>query len=68
MVFVVEQVAGRFFSGDQAKAYLIMRESGLWDFFSDTYDSSHTLGVDYLMQDAENWFTKHGVEYVALSR
>ena len=58
MVFIVEMVASRFFHGDQAKAYAAMRETGLWDFFSATYDVSHTLGVDYLMQDAEKWLSR----------
>jgi hypothetical protein len=62
MVFIVEQVANRFFAGDQAAAYITMKDSGLWDFFSDTYDVSHSLGVEYLMDDAEKWLKKRGVE------
>jgi len=68
MIFVVEQIANRFFAGDQSTAYAVMKESGLWEFFSDTYETSHTVGVTYLMEDAENWFTRHGVDYASLSR
>jgi hypothetical protein len=67
MVFIVEQVANRFFAGDQAAAYAAMKDSGLWDFFSDTYDVSHSLGVEYLMDDAEKWLKKRGVEIASLS-
>ena len=66
MIFVVEQVANRFFAGDQSAAYLAMKKSGLWAFFSDTYETSHTLGVAYLMEDAENWFAKSGISYAAV--
>jgi hypothetical protein len=45
-----------------------MRETGLWEFFSETYDTSHTVGVDYLMQDAEEWFKRNGANHVAISR
>lgn len=62
MVFIVEQVANRFFASDQAAAYIAMKDSGLWDFFSDTYDTSHSLGVEYLMDDAEKWLKKSGVD------
>jgi hypothetical protein len=68
MIFVVEQVANRFFDGNQVAAYLAMKDSGLWDFFSDTYDTSHTVGVEYLLQDAKEWFARSGVAYAGLSR
>ena len=68
MIFVVEQVAHRFFAGDQSAAYLAMKESGLWAFFSKTYDSSHTLSVEYLLEDAENWFNRHGIDHAPVSR
>jgi len=68
MIFVVEQVANRFFGGDQAAAYLAMKSSGLWAFFSDTYDTSHTLGTEYLLEDAERWFTRSGVKYASVPR
>jgi len=68
MVFVVEQTANRLFAGDQVAAYAAMRDSGLWDFFVSTYDTSHTVGVDYLMEDAERWFAHHGGDYAGLSR
>jgi hypothetical protein len=68
MVFVVEQVARRFFAGDQVRAYDTMRASGLWDFFSGTYETSHTLSVEYLMEDAQQWFDKSGVAYAGISR
>ncbi|MDR1013372.1 MAG: DUF3791 domain-containing protein [Coriobacteriales bacterium] len=68
MVFIVEQVANRFFEGNQSAAYVAMQDSGLWAFFSDTYDVSHTLGVEYLLEDAERWFVRNGVCLASLSR
>lgn len=68
MIFTVEQVANRFFDSDQQTAYLAMRKSGLWEFFSDTYETSHTVGVEYLMQDAEEWLTRSGVINAGISR
>jgi len=63
MVFVVEQVANRFYAGDHATAYLAMKSSGVWRFFIDTYDTSHTVGVDYLLEDVQKWFDKSEVAY-----
>jgi len=68
MIFVVEQIANRFFAGDQFTTYAVMKESGLWQFFSDTYETSHTVDVAYLMEDAENWFARYGIDYASLSR
>lgn len=68
MIFIVEQVANRFFSGDQATAYLTMKSSGLWAFFTDTYDTSHTVGIEYLLEDAEKWFAQSGVNHAPVSR
>jgi hypothetical protein len=68
MIFLVEKIADRFFDGDQSAAYIAMKDSGLWSFFSDTYDTSHTLGVEYLVKDAETWFIRNGVAVASLSR
>jgi hypothetical protein len=68
MVFVVEQIARRFFNGDRALAYESMQSSGLWTFFSNTYSTSHSLSVDYLMDDAQRWFDKKGISYAGISR
>jgi hypothetical protein len=68
MIFIVEQIANRFFGGSQPVAYAAMKESGLWDFFSKTYETSHTVGVDYLLRDASEWFDRNGVSYDGVSR
>jgi hypothetical protein len=68
MIFLVEQVANRFFDGNQATAYLAMKDSGLWDFFSSTYETSHTLGVEYLLEDAEEWFARNGTADAGIPR
>jgi hypothetical protein len=68
MVFIVERVALRFFQGDQPTAYAVMKDTGLWDFFVNTYDTSHTLGVEYLMEEAQDCFAKRGVNHAVVSR
>jgi hypothetical protein len=61
MVYVTERIAERFFAYDSARAYREMRSSGLWQFLVDTYDVSHTLSTEYLLEDAREWFKAKGV-------
>jgi hypothetical protein len=61
MVFITEKVAQRFFDGNSAQAYATMKSTGFWSFLVDTYATSHSLSTEYLLEDASEWFAKHGV-------
>ncbi|GHT78449.1 hypothetical protein FACS1894104_1650 [Actinomycetota bacterium] len=62
MIFITEKIAQHFFDGDSARAYDLMQSTGFWDFLTSTYSTSHTLSVEYLLEDATEWFLKSGVE------
>jgi hypothetical protein len=54
MVWVVEIIAIKFFRGDKSAAYGAMHRSGLWDIYVENYDTTHTLGADYILDEAED--------------
>jgi hypothetical protein len=62
MNFVLVKVAEKFFENNISFAYKKMKESKLWDFFLTTYETSHSLSIEYLLLDSKNWFIKNGVK------
>jgi hypothetical protein len=68
MIYLVERIAEQLFGGRMTVAYEAMRDSGIWDFFVQTYETSHTLSVDYLTDDARRWFERSGISFAPVSR
>jgi len=64
MVWVVEIVAAEFFGRDKSAAYTALRESELWNIYIDHYDTTHTLGKEYLLEEIREYFFEHGVGIV----
>jgi hypothetical protein len=52
MVWVVEIVAAKYFDRDKTAAYRAMNRSGLWDIYAENYDTTHTLGAEYILEEA----------------
>jgi len=61
MVWIVEIVSAEFFEGDKPSGYNSLKSSGLWDIYVDHYDTTHTLGQEYLLNEIREFFTNHGV-------
>jgi len=62
MVWVIEITAAEFFEKDKTAAYNALKESRLWDIYIDNYDTTHTLGKEYLMEEIRKRFSEHGVK------
>jgi hypothetical protein len=62
MIFITEKIAQRFCNGDSAQAYDLMQATGFWRFLVETYGTSHTLSVEYLLEDAAEWFSRSGAK------
>lgn len=62
MVWVVEITAAEFFRNDKTAAYHALKNSGLWGIYTGTYDTTHTLGKEYLLDEIREYFVKHGVK------
>jgi len=61
MVWVVEITAAEFFKKDKTAAYDALVESGLWEIYTDHYDTTHTLGKEYLTDEIREYFANHEV-------
>ena len=61
MVWVIEIVAEDLCSGDKTVAYNALKNSGLWDIYVEHYETTHTLGKEYLVNEIREHFTKNGV-------
>lgn len=62
MVWMVEIVATEFFANDKAAAYHTLRNSELWDIYVSHYDTTHSLGKEYLLNEIKEYFTGHEVK------
>jgi hypothetical protein len=51
MIWVIEIVARRYFSGDKGEAYCALVDSGIWDCYVDNYDVTHSLGSQYILAE-----------------
>lgn len=61
MVWVIDIAAKEFFKGDKTAAYNAMKDSGIWNLYVETYDTTHTLGKEYITDEIKEYFTKRGV-------
>lgn len=61
IVWVVEIAANEFFNGDKTTAYNALKSSKLWNLYVEHYDVTHTLGVDYILDEMREFFWKNGV-------
>ena len=51
MVWLIELVSSEFFSGDKALAYKVLRDQGVWDFYIQSYDITHTLSAQNAIEE-----------------
>ncbi|MCL2286789.1 MAG: DUF3791 domain-containing protein [Firmicutes bacterium] len=64
MVWVIENTATEFFNGNKTAAYESLKNSGLYQIYMDTYETTHTLGQEYLIEEVREYFIVNGVEHV----
>ena len=62
MVWVIEIVADKFFKDDKTAAYQALINSGLWDIYIKNYETTHSLGYEYLVEEIGQYFVANGVE------
>jgi len=56
MVWIIEITATEFFENDKTAAYDALKTSGLWDFYVEHYEVTHTLGAEYLLEEMHERF------------
>ena len=61
LVYIIELCAEKFFSGNKTTAYNQLKNTGLLSFYKETYDTSHTLSSQYILDEIEEKFIKSGV-------
>jgi hypothetical protein len=61
IVFLINIVAEEFFSGRKDIAYARLEKAGLLSFYSDTFETSHTLGKEYILNEVREKFKQAGV-------
>ena len=59
MVWLVEIVSHQLFNGNKTAAYNKLRNSGLWDIYVKHYETTHTLGEEYLLNEIQEFLVKH---------
>jgi hypothetical protein len=62
VVWVIEIAAREFFGGDKTAAYDTLKNSGLWGLYTEHYETTHTLGSEYILDEMREYFTENGVK------
>ena len=62
VVWVIEIASREFFKGDKTTAYDTLKNSDLWALYTDHYDTTHTLGAEYILEEMREYFVENGVE------
>lgn len=61
MVFVVEKTARAFFANDKTTAYNTLKQTGIWDFYVQNYETTHSFGIQALLEEIKDIMLKKGV-------
>lgn len=61
VVWVIEIAAGEFFNGNKTVAYDTIKNSTLWNLYTEHYDVTHTLGADCILDEMREYFIKNGM-------
>ena len=55
MVWVIELVAEELFCNDKGAAYGALKGAGVWDFIIETYETTHTMGHQALLDEIKQY-------------
>lgn len=61
LVYVIELCAERFFGGNKTIAYNQLKNTNQLSFYKETYDTSHTLSSEYILEEIKDKFNECGV-------
>ena len=62
LVWLVEITATELFNGNKTTAYEALKTSGLYQIYTDSYETTHTLGREYLIKEIREYFKANGVD------
>ncbi|MCL2637191.1 MAG: DUF3791 domain-containing protein [Oscillospiraceae bacterium] len=63
VVWVIEIAAREFFNGDKTITYDVLKNSNLWDLYTEHYETTHTLGSEYILNEIREYFVKNEVKF-----
>jgi hypothetical protein len=63
VVWVIEIAAREFFNNDKTVAYDTLKNCELWNLYVDHYDTTHTLGAEYILDEMRAYFVKKGIHF-----
>jgi hypothetical protein len=61
LVYVIELCAERFFGGNKTVAYNNLKNTEQLSFYKETYDTSHTLPSEYILEEIKERFAECGI-------
>ena len=54
IIWVIEITAMEIFNNDKTKTYNILKDTGILNAYVDTYDVTHTLSANYIVDEIKN--------------
>ena len=61
LVWVIEIVSENLCGGDKTKAYDMLKQNGILDWYEEHYELTHSLGQEYLLEEVREIVGKGGI-------
>ena len=61
MIWITEIVARKFFENDKTLAYNTLKDTKIWDMYVNTYDVTHTLSCNYILNEIYSILVSKGI-------
>jgi len=61
IIWVIEITSREFFNNDKTTAYNVLKDTGILNTYTNTYDVTHTLSAEYITEEIGNILKSKGV-------
>jgi hypothetical protein len=58
LIWIIDLTANRLFNGNITKTYKVLKKENLLNFYAAHYDTSHTLGQEYILEEIQERLNK----------
>jgi len=61
MIWVVDIVSDSLYNGDKTVGYDMLKKYGIFDWYVEHYEVTHSLGKEYLLNEVQEIIKKGGI-------
>ena len=61
IIWIIDIISDDMCDGDKTKGYLLLKQNGIIDWYTQNYETTHSLGKEYLIDEVKGIVAKGGV-------